>query len=86
MLNFGSDPIVGTINSTHLEPGSVVVDMFTDEVVGEVDDLHSFSIALDGHQGRSLFVSPTDTTEAVTLQSRQMTRDLGDSRSLRVLN
>jgi trehalose synthase len=63
VLNFGSEPIVGTINSTHLDPGSVVVDMFTDEVVGEVDDLHSFSIALDGHQGRSLFVSPTDATE-----------------------
>jgi trehalose synthase len=66
VLNFGSDAIVGTINSTHLDPGSVVVDMFTDEVVGEVDDLHSFSIALDGHQGRSLFVSPTDTTEPLT--------------------
>jgi hypothetical protein len=66
VLNFGADPIVGTINSTHLDPGSVVVDMFTDEVVGEVDDLHSFSIALDGHQGRSLFVSPTDATEPAT--------------------
>jgi len=40
-----------------------VVDMFTDEVVGEVDDLHSFSIALDGHQGRSLFLSPGSATE-----------------------
>lgn len=66
VLNFGSEAIVGTINSAHLDPGSVVVDMFTDEVVGEVDDLHSFSIALDGHQGRSLFVSPTDTTEPMT--------------------
>ncbi|HEY5249987.1 MAG TPA: maltose alpha-D-glucosyltransferase, partial [Dermatophilaceae bacterium] len=66
VLNFGTDAIVGTINSTHLDPGSVVVDMFTDEVVGEVDDLHSFSIALDGHQGRSLFVSPTDTGELLT--------------------
>jgi hypothetical protein len=63
VLNFGSEPIVGTINSTHLEPGSIVVDMFTDEVVGEVDDLHSFSIALDGHQGRSLFVSPGSADE-----------------------
>jgi trehalose synthase len=66
VLNFGPEPIVGTINSTHLDPGSVVVDMFTDEVVGEVDDLHSFSIALDGHQGRSLFVAPTDTAEPLT--------------------
>ena len=61
VLNFGTDAIVGTINSTHLDPGSVVVDMYTDEVVGEVDDLHSFSLALDGHQGRSLFISPDET-------------------------
>jgi len=37
--------------------------MFTDEVSGEVDDLHSFSISLDGHQGRSLFVSPAGATK-----------------------
>ena len=61
VLNFGTEAIVGTINSTHLDPGSVVVDMYTDEVVGEVDDLHSFSLALDGHQGRSLFISPDET-------------------------
>jgi maltose alpha-D-glucosyltransferase/alpha-amylase len=66
VLNFGQEPIVGTINSTYLDPGSVVVDMFTDEVVGEVDDLHSFSIALDGHQGRSLFVAPADAAEPLT--------------------
>jgi len=57
VLNFSPDEIVGTINSTHLVPRSVVVDMFTNEVLGEVDDLHSFSIALEGHQGRSLFVT-----------------------------
>jgi trehalose synthase len=57
VLNFSPDEIVGTVNSTHLAPGSVVVDMFTDEVLGEVDDLHSFSITLEGHQGRSLFFS-----------------------------
>jgi len=63
VLNFGSEPIVGTINSTHLDPRSAVLDMYTDEVIGEVDDLHSFSIALDGHQGRSLFVSRAEGTE-----------------------
>jgi hypothetical protein len=66
VLNFGSEAIVGTINSTHLEAGSDVLDTFTDEVIGEVDDLHSFSIALDGHQGRSLFVSPQDDDETLT--------------------
>jgi trehalose synthase len=61
VLNFSPDEIVGTINSTYLVPRSPVVDMFTNEVLGEVDDLHSFSIALDGHQGRSLFVAqPVD--------------------------
>jgi trehalose synthase len=63
VLNFGSEPIVGTINSTHLSSGSVVVDMFTDEAIGEVDGLHSFSIALDGHQGRCLFLSPAENAE-----------------------
>jgi trehalose synthase len=57
VLNFALDPIVGTINSSHLAPGSTVLDMFTDEIIGEVDDLHSFHITLDGHQGRSLFIS-----------------------------
>ncbi|MEO8518989.1 MAG: maltose alpha-D-glucosyltransferase, partial [Dermatophilaceae bacterium] len=57
VLNFSPDEIVGTVNSTHLVPGSTVVDMFTDEVLGEVDDLHSFSISMEGHQGMSLFVS-----------------------------
>jgi trehalose synthase len=60
VLNFSADEIVGTVNSAHLAPGSVVVDMFTDQVLGEVDDLHSFSITLEGHQGRSLFFSRPD--------------------------
>jgi trehalose synthase len=64
VLNFGVDAIVGTISSSHLEPGSAVMDMFTDEVIGEVDDLHSFSIALDGHQGRSLFISPKEDSHS----------------------
>ncbi len=63
ILNFASDPIVGTINSAHLVPGSVVVDMFTDEVLGEVDDLHSFSITLEEHQGQSLLVTQVATAE-----------------------
>ena len=43
-------------SSEHLVPGSVLVDMFTDEEVGEVDDLHTFSISLEPHEGRSLLV------------------------------
>ena len=65
VLNFSADPIVGTISSAHLTPGSAVFDMFTETVIGEVDDLHSFQITLEGHQGRSLFID--DTTMAVSL-------------------
>jgi len=63
VLNFSPDPIVGTITSAHLTPGSAVFDMFTELVIGEVDDLHSFQITLEGHQGRSLFID--DKTVAV---------------------
>jgi hypothetical protein len=30
--------------------------MFTDEEAGEVDDLHTFSISLEPHEGKSLLV------------------------------
>jgi len=57
-LNFGLENITGTVSSTHLVPGSSVVDMFTGQDLALVDDLHAFSVPLDGHQGRSLLVSP----------------------------
>jgi trehalose synthase len=57
-LNFAADAINGTVRSEHLPPESKVLDMFTDEEVAHVDDLHSFSLALEGYDGRSLFVCP----------------------------
>jgi hypothetical protein len=56
-LNFGPEPITGTVRSEHVPPGSRVVDMFSGEEVAVVDDLHSFSIAIEGHDGRGLLVS-----------------------------
>ena len=56
VLNFSSEPISGGVRSEQLVPGSVLVDMFTDETIGEVDDLYSFGISLGPHQGRSLLV------------------------------
>ena len=64
VLNFSADPIVGTISSGHLSPGSAVFDMFTELVIGEVDDLHSFQITLEGHQGRSLFVAEQSASDS----------------------
>jgi trehalose synthase len=56
VLNFSAHAISGSVISEHLMPGSVLVDMFTDEEVGEVDDLHTFAISLEPHEGKSLLV------------------------------
>jgi trehalose synthase len=56
VLNFSAQPITGSVHSEHLVPGSVLVDMFTDERVGEIDDLHTFPISLQPHEGKSLLV------------------------------
>ena len=56
VLNFAPEPISGTVRSEELVPGSLLVDMFTDEEVGVVDDLHSFAVSLAPHEGRSLLV------------------------------
>jgi trehalose synthase len=62
VLNFAAQPISGTVRSEHLPPGSVVVDMTTGIQVGEVDDLYSFAIALDSHEGLTLLVGePADS-------------------------
>jgi trehalose synthase len=56
VLNFSAHAISGSVHSEQLVPGSPLVDMFTDQEVGEVDDLHTFSISLEPHEGRSLLV------------------------------
>ena len=57
VLNFSQEAITGTVRSEHLVPRSVVTDMTDKHVVGEVDDLHSFSVALGPHEGLSLLVA-----------------------------
>jgi hypothetical protein len=56
VLNFSPELISGSVISEQLVPGSVLVDMFTDSEIGEVDDLHSFAITLGPHEGRALLV------------------------------
>ncbi len=61
VLNFGAEPISGTVRSDHLVPGSSVIDMFTDVKAGVVDDLHSFQVSLGPHEGKALLVlCPSD--------------------------
>jgi len=64
VLNFGHEAITGTVRSEHLVPRSVVTDMGDKHVVGEVDDLFTFSVALEPHQGLSLLITAPIEVEA----------------------
>ncbi len=57
VLNFAAEPVSGTVRSEHLPPGARVTDMFNDQPVGVVDDLHGFAVELEPHQGHALLVS-----------------------------
>ncbi|RDH78772.1 maltose alpha-D-glucosyltransferase [Mycolicibacterium moriokaense] len=64
VLNFANEPIAGTVRSKKLPPGATVMDMFSGEDVGVVDDLNSFAIELPPHHGASLLVEhSTDKDE-----------------------
>jgi trehalose synthase len=54
VLNFSGERVSGSVRSEHLPAGATVTDMFTDEVVATVDDLHSFGLELEAYQGTSL--------------------------------
>ena len=62
VLNFGAEPVPATVRSTVLPPGGTVIDMFTQETVGVVDDLHSVGIDLNPHQGVAMLVQPPPAT------------------------
>ena len=57
VLNFSAASVAGTVHSEWLSAGATVTDMFTGRSIAEVDDLNSFSVSLDGHEGLSLLIS-----------------------------
>ncbi len=56
VLNFANEQIAGTVRSKKLPPGAKVINMFTGDEVGVVDDLNSFAMELPPHHGASLLV------------------------------
>jgi hypothetical protein len=81
VLNFSAHPITGSVHSEHLVPGSVLVDMFTDQEIGEVDDLHTFAISLAPHEGKSLLVlCPGDHLAEAHAQASEHTSVRGEPR------
>ena len=69
VLNFSSQSIAGSVKSQHLAPGRAVIDMFTEQVVAEVDHDHTFAVSLEPHQGVSLLTSPAAQTGPATVRS-----------------
>jgi len=57
VLNFSAESLTGSVRSEHLPGGATLTDMLTGEEIGTVDDLHSFSLTLEGYQGRSILVT-----------------------------
>ncbi|HEY9376574.1 MAG TPA: maltose alpha-D-glucosyltransferase [Jiangellaceae bacterium] len=62
VLNFSNEFVAGRVRSEHLTPGSTVIDMFTDEVIAEIDDDHAFPIMLQPHQGKAVLNLPAATS------------------------
>jgi trehalose synthase len=56
VLNFGPEPVSGTIRSEHLPPTANVIDLFRGQQIAVVDDLCSFSLELDAYQGVPLLL------------------------------
>lgn len=63
VLNFSHEPTEGTVRSEHLEPGSEVVDAATGDVIGRVDDLQSFAVALPAYGARFLLLRAEEADE-----------------------
>jgi trehalose synthase len=57
VLNFAAENVAGTVHSEWFPSDATVSDMFTGRSIAEVDDLNSFSVSLDGHEGLSLLIS-----------------------------
>ncbi|MBC2641815.1 MULTISPECIES: maltose alpha-D-glucosyltransferase [unclassified Rhodococcus (in: high G+C Gram-positive bacteria)] len=58
VLNFTSEEIAATVQSQFLPAGSPAVNLFTDEQIGAVDELHSFPITLAPYEGVPVLVRP----------------------------
>ena len=57
-LNFGNEPVAGSVRCDALPPGAIVTDMSSGEQIGDIDNLGAFGVALGAYQGMALQVSP----------------------------
>lgn len=60
VLNFSHEPTEGTVRSEQLAPRSEVVDAATGDVLGQVDDLFSFSVSMPAYGALCLVLQPVE--------------------------
>ncbi|OLL73770.1 Trehalose synthase [Pseudonocardia sp. Ae168_Ps1] len=58
VLNFADEHVDAAVRSEHLAPGSTVVDLFSGETVGTVDDLQVFRIDLTPYRATAVVLEP----------------------------
>ena len=56
VLNFSDESMTAVISSEHLPAGATIVDLATQKEVAKVDQLGSFPMSIDAHDGHALFV------------------------------
>lgn len=57
VLNFGSEPIKEVVHLDHVQLG-VMIDMFTDEVVGRLNTSGNLPVEIDGYSAASYLIGP----------------------------
>jgi len=70
VLNFSPEPTDGTVRSEELVPRSEVVDAATGDVIGQVDDLCSFSVSLPAYGALFLLLRPAEPEPVRPLDGR----------------
>ena len=56
VLNFSDESMTAVISSEHLPAGATIVDLATQKELAKVDQLGSFPMSIDAHDGHALFV------------------------------
>jgi trehalose synthase len=58
VLNFADRPVTARVASKHLPAAAAVTNMFTDEIITQIDKDQACTVTLQPHQGMSLLVAP----------------------------
>ncbi|MFP5020135.1 maltose alpha-D-glucosyltransferase [Pseudonocardia phyllosphaerae] len=58
VLNFADEDVDAFVRSEHLDPGSTVVDLFSGEEIGTVDELNGFRVPMSPFRAMAVLLEP----------------------------